>query len=114
MKTYDVTLASTDVIRLIPRIAGPILSKTGKFPSPVPMTGTVADVIEEQKRKIKFHCRKHPVMNVSVGHVLLSPEQLTENLCVAIEHLITLTGHGWDDIERMHIKSTMGKPHRIY
>merc|ERR1712190_524833 len=53
-KKYRAFLASESVIRQIPRILGPGLSKAGKFPAPVTHSEVLVNRIEEAKATIKF------------------------------------------------------------
>ena len=46
-KEYDMFLASSNLIRQVPRLLGPTLNKVNKFPLPVAATEKVEDKVEE-------------------------------------------------------------------
>ena len=57
-KRYDAFLASDSVIKQVPRILGPGLSKAGKFPSLLTHNEKMLDKVEEVKATIKFQMKK--------------------------------------------------------
>merc|ERR1712098_287074 len=53
-KKYDAFVASDTLIKQIPRLLGPGLSKAGKFPTPVSHSEDLSGKITEVKSTIKF------------------------------------------------------------
>ena len=53
-------------------------------------------------------------MGVAVGHLGLSEEQLVANLNLTINFLVSLLKKKWQNVKSLHIKTTMGKPYRLY
>ncbi|KAH8032278.1 hypothetical protein HPB51_024055 [Rhipicephalus microplus] len=51
---------------------------------------------------------------VCVGHVKMTTEMLSDNVNEAIRSLLTLLKKNWQNIRSIHLKSTMGRPQRIY
>ena len=51
---------------------------------------------------------------VAVGHVEMSEDQLTSNILLAINFLVSLLKKNWQNVRSLYIKSTMGKAHQIY
>merc|ERR1711962_572843 len=113
-KKYRAFLASESVIRQIPRILGPGLSKAGKFPAPVTHTEVLVNRIEDAKATIKFQMKKVLTLNVAIGHVKMQPAELAQNTSLAINFLVSLLKKNWRNVRSLYIKSTMGKPHRLY
>ncbi|CAB10813.1 60S ribosomal protein L1-A [Schizosaccharomyces pombe] len=113
-KKYDAFIASEVLIKQIPRLLGPGLSKAGKFPSPVSHSDDLYGKIIEVKSTIKFQLKKVLCLGVAVGHVDMAEEQLAANLSLAINFLVSLLKKGWQNIGSLVIKSTMGKPYRLY
>lgn len=93
---------------------GPCISKVGKFPSLVNDSQSIEEVVDNLKHRLTFQLKKYPLVCVPVGSVSLSEEELFENLTIAINYLITLLKTGWDNINTIHIKSSMGKSFKIY
>lgn len=53
-RKYDAFLASDSLIKQIPRLLGPGLSKAGKFPTPISHSEDLAAKITDVKSTIKF------------------------------------------------------------
>jgi len=113
-KKYQAFLASDTLIKQIPRLLGPGLTKAGKFPtliSPGQELGSAADDI---KATIKFQMKKVMCLNVAVGNTSMEPEKILLNVQLATNFLASLLKKAWQNIKVMYIKSTMGPPMQIY
>merc|ERR1711877_10538 len=53
-------------------------------------------------------------LNVAVGHCGMEVQQIVENIKLAINFLVSLLKKNWQNVKVLYIKSTMGKPVRIY
>jgi len=113
---YNAFLASTDLIKRIPRILGPGLNKAGKFPSVLGNSDNIADKVNEQKASIKFQLKskKNMVLGVPVGNVSLTELEVSTNVNLAINFLVSMLKKNWQNIRKLYIKSSMGPPFRIY
>eukprot|EP01123_Difflugia_compressa_P004008 TRINITY_DN15338_c0_g1_i1.p1 TRINITY_DN15338_c0_g1~~TRINITY_DN15338_c0_g1_i1.p1 ORF type:complete len:218 (-),score=53.17 TRINITY_DN15338_c0_g1_i1:218-871(-) len=111
---YDVFLASDSLIRQIPRLLGPQLNKMGKFPSPVGHDIPIPAKIDELSRTVKFQLKKVLCLGVAVGNVTLTADQLSQNITLSVNTLISLLKKGWQNVRSLHIKSSMGPVKRIY
>jgi len=111
---YDTFLASETVLRQIPRILGPGLNKAGKFPT---LLGASEDMLEKMatvKATVKFQLKKVLCLGVAIGHLGLSEDQINTNIILAVNFLVSLLKKNWQNVKSLYIKSTMGKPRRIY
>jgi len=117
-KEYDMFLASSTMIRQIPRLLGPTLNKVGKFPLPITPNEKVADKVEQMKSTVKGSlkfktgmpmCLSFPVANCSHD-----AEEVRKNMVHLTNYLTTQFKKGWQNIKKIHIKSTMGSAHKIY
>jgi len=113
-KKYDAFLASESLIKQIPRLLGPGLNKAGKFPVLLTHQESMVQKIDEVKATIKFQMKKVLCLCVAVGHVGMSPEELAQNVHLAINFLVSLLKKHWQNVRSLHIKSTMGPPQRLY
>ncbi|KAI8585636.1 hypothetical protein HDU88_000327 [Geranomyces variabilis] len=113
-KKYDAFLASEVLIKQIPRLLGPGLSKAGKFPTPVSHNDNLEDKVVEIKSTIKFQLKKVLCLGVAVGHVGMTEDQLVNNTMLAINFLVSLLKKNWQNVKSLFIKSSMGKPIRVY
>merc|ERR1712139_375088 len=113
-KSYANFLASDSVIKLIPRLLGPGLNKAGKFPTLLGANDHVKNKVEEVRSTIKFQLKKVLCMGVAVGNVSMDEKQIYINVQMAINFLVSLLKKNWQNVRCLYIKSTMGKPYRIY
>jgi large subunit ribosomal protein L10Ae len=113
-KKYDAFLASDALIKQIPRLLGPGLSKAGKFPTPVSHAEDLEKKVNEVKSTIKFQLKKVLCLGVAVGHVKMTDDQALANIMLSINFLVSLLKKNWQNIKSLTLKSTMGKPVRLY
>lgn len=113
-KKYDAFLASDALIRQIPRLLGPGLNKAGKFPSILASGDDMVAKIDEMKGTIKFQMKKVLCLAVAVGTVEMTDEQLAQNINMSVNYLVSLLKKHWQNVRSLHIKSTMGRPYRLY
>lgn len=113
-KKYHAFLASESLIKQIPRLLGPGLNKAGKFPTLVQQQEDLSNKVDEIKATIKFQLKKVLCLNVAVGHCGMSESEIVDNLKLSINFLVSLLKKNWQNIKVLYIKSTMGKPVRLY
>ncbi|KAI9092403.1 60S ribosomal protein L10A [Phlyctochytrium arcticum] len=113
-KKYDAFLASEALIKQIPRLLGPGLSKAGKFPTPVTHNDNLEEKVVDIKSTIKFQLKKVLCLGVAVGHVKMTEDQLVNNTMLAINFLVSLLKKNWQNVKSLFMKSSMGKPVRLY
>jgi large subunit ribosomal protein L10Ae len=113
-KKYDAFLASEALIKQIPRLLGPGLSKAGKFPTPLSHNEVLEEKIAEIKSTIKFQLKKVLCLGVAIGHVEMTDDQLVNNTMLAVNFLVSLLKKNWQNVKSLFLKSSMGKPIRLY
>merc|ERR1739844_37484 len=113
-KSYDAFLASDTLIKQIPRLLGPGLNKVGKFPTLLTHSDNMLDKIEDVKATIKFQMKKVLCLALALGNVSMSKEELEKNIVLAVNFLVSLLKKNWQNVKSLIIKTTMGRPHRIY
>eukprot|EP00117_Sycon_ciliatum_P000539 scpid97664/ scgid6564/ 60S ribosomal protein L10a &gt; 60S ribosomal protein L10a; CSA-19; Neural precursor cell expressed developmentally down-regulated protein 6; 60S ribosomal protein L10a len=113
-KKYDAFLASDTLIKQIPRLLGPGLNKMGKFPTQLTHSENMKHKVEELKSTIKFQMKKVLCLAVAVGHIKMGEDELVSNIFMAVNFLVSLLKKNWQNVRSLHIKSTMGKPQRLY
>jgi len=111
---YDAFLASEVLIKQIPRLLGPGLSKAGKFPTPISHAEDLTNKVNDVKSTIKFQLKKVLCMGVAIGHIEMTEDQLTSNIMLSINFLVSLLKKNWQNVGSLHIKSSMGKPQRLF
>ncbi|KMU78884.1 60S ribosomal protein L10a [Coccidioides immitis RMSCC 3703] len=113
-RKYDAFVASDSLIKQIPRLLGPGLSKAGKFPTPISHNEDLAGKINDVKSTIKFQLKKVLCMGVAVGNVGMTEDELISNIMLAINYLVSLLKKGWQNVGSLTIKATMSPPKRLY
>ena len=111
---YDAFIASEALIKQIPRLLGPGLSKAGKFPTPVSHSEDLARKVTEVRSTIKFQLKKVLCLGVAIGNVNMEEDQIMQNTMLSINFLISLLKKQWQNVGSLHIKTTMGKPQRLF
>ena len=113
-KKYDFFLASDNMIKQIPRLLGPGLTKAGKFPTLLSSGDDMQEKIDEVKSTIKFQMKKVMCLNVAIGNVDMDKQQIIVNTQLAANFLASLLKKQWQNIGSIYIKSTMGPAIQIY
>jgi len=113
-KKYDNFLASNSLIKQIPRILGPGLTKAGKFPAVLDENDDLKEKIEATKATIKFQMKKVMCMSLAVANIDMSVGDIALNVQLAVNFLVSLLKKNWQNIKVLYIKSSMGPPFQIY
>ena len=113
-KKFDAFLASDTLIKQIPRLLGPGLTKAGKFPTLIEGGSDLTEKIEGVKATIKFQMKKVMCLNVAVAHVGMDKEDIVKNVSLASNFLASLLKKNWQNIKVLYVKSTMGPPQQIF
>jgi len=113
-RKYDAFIASEQLIKEIPRLLGPGLSKAGKFPTPVSHAEDLNQKVIDVKSTIKFQLKKVLCLGVAVGNVGMTEDQLIGNIMLSINYLVSLLKKGWQNVGSLTIKASMSPPKRLY
>merc|ERR1711981_437987 len=79
-KRYDAFMASESLIKQIPRLLGPGLNKAGKFPTMLTHQDNMVGKTNDIKATVKFQMKKVLCLNVAVGNVSMTEDQVVQNL----------------------------------
>jgi large subunit ribosomal protein L10Ae len=90
------------------------LNKAGKFPTLIDHKTPISEKVDQMKSTIKFQLKKVTCLNVAVGHVKMKPEELDLNIRLAVNFLVSLLKKNWQNVKCLYIKSSMGRPFRVY
>ncbi|XP_062193627.1 uncharacterized protein LOC133897069 [Phragmites australis] len=113
-KKYHAFLASEAIIKQIPRLLGPGLNKAGKFPTLVSHQESLESKVNETKATVKFQLKKVLCMGVAVGNLSMEEKQIQQNIQMSVNFLVSLLKKNWQNVRCLYIKSTMGKPNRVF
>ena len=106
-KQYALLLASDTVLKKVPVVVGPILTRINRFPTVVSHKESLAQKIVDTRASVKFQLKKVTCMATAVGHVEMSDEELKSNIMMSLNFLASLLKKGWHNIKTIYIKSTM-------
>ncbi|KAL3718316.1 hypothetical protein ACJRO7_003452 [Eucalyptus globulus] len=113
-KKYHAFLASEAVIKQIPRLLGPGLNKAGKFPTLVTHQDSLDAKVNEMKAMVKFQLKKVLCMGVAVGNLSMEDKQIFQNVQLSVNFLVSLLKKNWQNVKCLYLKSSMGKPYRVF
>lgn len=113
-KKYHAFIASEVLIKQVPRLLGPQLSKAGKFPTPVSHSDDLYSKITDVRSTIKFQLKKVLCLAVAVGNVEMTDEELVHQILLSTNFLVSLLKKHWQNVSSLVIKSTMGPSFRLY
>ena len=102
------------LIKQIPRILGPGLNKAGKFPTTLDEDDVLSEKVDVMRSTIKFQMKKVLCLSIAVANVEMTPAEVTLNIQLSINFLVSLLKKQWQNIKVLYIKSTMGPPFQIY
>merc|ERR1712146_551204 len=111
---YNFFLASPTVLKQIPRLLGPTMHKLGKFPTLLESSDDIVEKIDSIRSTVKFQLKKVLTLGVAVAHVDMTDHQVYANVQITVNFLISLLKKNWQNVKTLNLKSTMGKPQRIF
>ena len=113
-KKFDGFLASDTLIKQIPRLLGPGLTKAGKFPTLIEGGSDLTEKMEGVKATIKFQMKKVMCLSVAVGNTGMEKQEIIVNVQLAANFLASLLKKQWQNIGQIYVKSTMGPAMQIF
>lgn len=106
-KKYSILLASDTVLKKVPVVVGPILTRINRFPIVVNHSEPLVHQIENTRASVKFQLKKVTCLATAVGHEEMSDEELKSNIMMSLNFLASLLKKGWHNIKSVYIKATM-------
>jgi large subunit ribosomal protein L10Ae len=113
-RKYDIILVSANINKKVIGLAGKPLGAISRLPIQVAENASIFKKVEELKRTVRFRTKKYSWFGTSVGVETLKEEEIRQNLVKTINFLISLLPKGWLNIKSLTLKTTMGKPTKIY
>jgi len=113
-KKYHVLLCTDTIVKQLTKILGPILNKINRFPIAITHAEPLAKKIDEVKSSVKFQLKKVLCMATAIANVDMTEEQIRQNISMSLNFLVSLLKKGWQNLKTVTIKTTMGKPQRIF
>lgn len=82
--------------------------------SPITHSDDINQKVEELRATIKFQLKKVLCLGVAVGNIKMSEDQLLSNIMMSVNFLVSLLKKNWQNVKSLFIKSSMGKPVRLF
>jgi large subunit ribosomal protein L10Ae len=89
-------------------------ASAGKFPTLVTHQESLESKVNETKATVKFQLKKVLCMGVAVGNLSMEEKQIQQNIQMSVNFLVSLLKKNWQNVRCLYIKSTMGKPYRVF
>merc|ERR1719394_1632190 len=103
-KQYDMFLASSTLIKQVPRLLGPTLNKMNKFPLPITPNETVANKVSELERtlkgSLKFKVGMPMCLAFAIGNCGHDEETVKKNIIHLVNYLVTQFKKGWQNVKK--------------
>lgn len=75
---------------------------------------SLVEKVEEMKSTIKFQAKKNVYLAVAIGNVNMTVDELAANINLSVNFLVSLLKKHWQNVRTLYVKSSMGKPQRLY
>ncbi|BAH94428.1 Os08g0558800, partial [Oryza sativa Japonica Group] len=85
-----------------------------QFPTLVTHQESLESKVNETKATVKFQLKKVLCMGVAVGNLSMEEKQIQQNIQMSVNFLVSLLKKNWQNVRCLYIKSTMGKPIRVF
>ena len=113
-KKYNAFIASEVLIKQVPRLLGPQLSKAGKLPTPVSHNDDLYGKVTDVRSTIKFQLKKVLCLAVAVGNVEMEEDVLVNQILMSVNFFVSLLKKNWQNVGSLVVKSSMGPAFRLY
>jgi len=113
-RKYTLLFVSETLIRELPKMGGPFLTKWGKFPTVIQNNDDIKAKVDEGMQSAKFQLKKVLCLGVAIGHVGMNEEQIRQNLNISVNYLVSLLKKGWNNLKSLYVKTTMGESIKLF
>ena len=91
-----------------------MFSRSRSFPIIIPYHENINKFIENDHKKVKIQFKRFPQLQVSIGHVELTIEEIYCNLNIVVNCLVEDLPLKWGNIKSIFVKSSMGPSFRLF
>jgi large subunit ribosomal protein L10Ae len=113
-RKYKLVFISESLVKQLPKLGGPFLTKWGKFPTVIQANDDLNAKIMEMRQTVKFQLKKVLCLGVAVANDTMTEEQIRQNMNMSINYLVSLLKKGWNNIKSLYIRTTMGSAVKLY
>ncbi|MCW4010139.1 MAG: 50S ribosomal protein L1 [Candidatus Bathyarchaeota archaeon] len=110
---FDVFISEAPLMPTVGKVLGPALGPRGKMPIPIPPNADIEALISKYRKTVLVRMRNQPVIQMSIGTVDQSDEDLTDNILAVLRVLEGKLKRGLKNVDVAFIKTSMGSPVKI-
>jgi large subunit ribosomal protein L1 len=104
---YDYFVADASLMALVGRSLGTILGPRGKMPEPIPPGADPAQLLSRLEKIAKVRS-KTTMLWVNIGRKDMDARDIAENAAAVIKAIEARLERGWQNIDSIYMKTTMG------
>ena len=107
VQKYDYFVADASLMALVGKSLGTILGPRGKMPEPIPPGAEPAQILSKLKKIAKIRS-KTTTFWVNIGRKDMDTKDIAENAAAVIKAVESRLERGWQNIDSIYMKTTMG------
>ena len=106
---YDFFLSDTQLMATVGKTLGQFMGPRGKMPTPIPFNAPIDSILERFRSSIRVRLRNSLSLACKIGDETMADEDLAANANAVINMVEKKLPNGDKNIEKMMVKTTMGK-----
>lgn len=110
LKAYRYFLCDPPLMATVGKVLGKFLGPKGRMPKPIMPTMSVEKMMESFTKSVTLRMQDSVSLNVPVGTEGMEDAQLADNVAAVLNELKATLPKGANQIKRVLLKTTMGKP----
>ncbi|MBI4015084.1 MAG: 50S ribosomal protein L1 [Candidatus Aenigmarchaeota archaeon] len=110
LKEYRYFLCDPPLMATVGKVLGKYLGPKGRMPKPILPTMSVEKMMESFTKSVTLRMQESVSLNVPVGIESMEDAKLADNVNAVLNELKTALPKGANQIKRVLLKTTMGKP----
>jgi large subunit ribosomal protein L1 len=111
VSSTDFFLAEAKLMPVVGKVLGQYVGPRGKLPKII--TGDVNALVKNYKKSVRIRIKDAPVIQTIIGKEDMKDQEIVENVEAVLNYLKTRLPKGKNNIGKIMMKLTMGKPIKI-
>jgi len=107
VQKYDYFVADASLMALVGKSLGTILGPRGKMPEPIPPGAEPAQILSRLDKIARIRSKTTTIW-VNIGRKDMDAKDIAENADTVIKAVESRLERGWQNIDSIYMKSTMG------
>lgn len=111
VSSTDFFLAEAKLMPIVGKVLGQYVGPRGKLPKII--TGDAKALVKNYKKSVRIRVKDAPVIQTIIGKEDMKDQEIAENIEAVLNYLRTRLPKGKNNIGKIMMKLTMGKPIKI-